>query len=76
MNFITGKTYSVSSVCDHNCVWEYKLEKRTEKSVWLTPLNGHQKADGTIRRTIKKYNGEEMVYPMGHYSMCPVLSAG
>ena len=66
MTFEIGKTYWTNSICDTNCIWEYKIEKRTEKSVWI---NGNRFG---IKRN---YEGNEMIYPLGKYSMAPMLTA-
>lgn len=64
--FTAGKTYSTRSVCDHNCVFEITVEKRTAKT--LTTSEGK-----TLR--IGVYEGVEFVKPMGSYSMAPIINA-
>jgi len=65
--FEEGKKYYCTSVCDQNCRWEYIITKRTDKSVWI----------GKDRFKINEsYNNEyEYIYPLGKYSMAPVLQA-
>lgn len=71
--FEIGTTYTMSSACDHNCVWTYTVIKRTAATVTIT--------DGTETRTCRiskdwsEYRGAETILPLGKYSMCPVLSA-
>lgn len=67
-NFIVGKTYYCRSICDHECIFTYEIVKRTEKTVWI---KSHGK-DVTSRR-VKQHEGNEMIFPEGQYSMCPVL---
>ncbi|WP_421878350.1 hypothetical protein [Pacificispira sp.] len=68
--FETGKTYYCRSVCDHDCIWTFTVERRSQSSVWLTDRRGNTK-----RRTIKVGAGTEFCFPLGRYSMAPVLSA-
>jgi len=62
--FEAGKTYYCRSICDSECKWEYTIERRTAKSVWIS---GNRFGIGT------GINGEEIVYPQGKYSMAPIL---
>jgi len=67
--FETGKTYSTSSICDHNCIYSFEILKRTAKSVWIKAHNE------ITRRKITVYEGRETFLPFGRYSMCPVITA-
>ena len=70
--FEIGQTYSCRSICDHECIFEFTVTKRTAKFVTLE--NRH----GRIRRAgvrVSEYDNAEMCYPMGNYSMCPVITA-
>jgi hypothetical protein len=33
--FEVGKTYSCRSACDYECVWNYEVVKRTDKSITI-----------------------------------------
>lgn len=72
--FIVGNTYKVRSICDHNCIWEYTVVKRTAKTVTLKDDTGHI-VTCRINAYVSERRNKESVYPMGHYSMCPILSA-
>jgi hypothetical protein len=72
VKFETGKIYFCRSACDYNCVWTFKVERRTDSSIWISDVNGHE-AGG--RRAIKIWNGVETCLPLGSYSMAPSLSA-
>lgn len=71
--FEIGKEYSTRSTCDHNCIWTYTVTARTDKMITVT--------DGKETKRLKIINGlsenrnAESVYPLGKYSMCPILSA-
>jgi hypothetical protein len=68
--FKAGNTYSMRSVCDHNCIWTYEVVRRTAKSVWLKDSKGDVK-----RCVVSVYDGAEHVMPKGRYSMAPILVA-
>ena len=34
--FEVGKTYSMRSACDHNCVWTYTVTARTAQTITIT----------------------------------------
>ncbi len=72
--FEVGKTYSMRSACDHNCVWSYKVIARTAQTVTLADEKGREISRKIIRR-ISEWNKAESVYPLGQYSMAPVLVA-
>lgn len=70
--FKVGNTYSARSVCDHNCVWTFKVSKRTAKFVtFVDELTGD-----TYRRGVHVWDGAEWARPFGDYSMAPTLYAG
>jgi hypothetical protein len=68
--FKVGKEYSCRSICDYECVWLFNVIKRTAKSIWIKDSRGD-----VIRKKISLYDNTEIVYPLGRYSMCPVLKA-
>ena len=34
--FEVGKQYSMSSICDHNCIWTYTVTTRTAQTITIT----------------------------------------
>jgi hypothetical protein len=67
--FEVGRTYSVRSLCDYDCVYSFLIERRTAKTVWL-------KCHGKTRaRRVRIVDGREACDPHGVYSMSPVLMA-
>jgi hypothetical protein len=64
--FEIGKTYSMRSACDHDCIWTYKILKRTDKTVTL---------DNNKSYRIGVYEDREIISPLGKYSMSPTLRA-
>lgn len=69
MKFIVGKTYSVRSICDYDCVFKFEVLARTDKTVTI------KKHGNVVRRKIRVSDGVEKIDPLGRYSMSPVLSA-
>ncbi len=69
-NFVVGTQYRATSVCDSNCHWDYTVQRRTAKSVWLLGADGE-----VIMRRVSVYMGVEQVNPKGSYSMAPILGA-
>lgn len=72
--FVTGKTYECRSICDYDCVWSYEVVKRTESTVTIKDTHS---GEVSTKRVLKcsEHFGVEMLEPLGHYSMCPTLSA-
>lgn len=68
--FQVGRIYQTRSICDYDCVYSYKVIKRTAKT--LTLLTEDNK---TVVRRIYLYEGEESCKPEGSFSMCPIIRA-
>jgi len=72
--FEINKTYECRSICDHNCVWRYTVTARTAATI--TVVDDHNEVKKfRIIKSISEYRNAESVYPLGKYSMCPILSA-
>lgn len=72
--FEIGKTYKMRSICDHECVWTYEVIDRTKCTVTLK--SDHDEIiKCRINKKTSEYRNTESVYPLGRYSMCPILSA-
>lgn len=69
-SFEAGKAYFCRSACDHNCTWTFTVASRTAKTI--------KTACGKTLRIHAKltdYNKAETVFPLGNYSMAPILTA-
>lgn len=68
--FEIGKTYTNSSICDHNSFTTIEVISRTEKTIKAI-------IDGKEIKTFRPYEfeGKEQIKPYGNYSMCMVISA-
>lgn len=73
IKFEIGKKYSVSSICDHNCVWTFTVTARTAQTITIT--DGKEIKKCRINKKYTEYRNVETVFPFGQYSMCPMLSA-
>ncbi len=68
VQFEVGKSYFCRSICDHDCVWTFTIARRTKSTITT-------KCGKTLRIIKALSTTEETVFPMGNYSMCPVLRA-
>lgn len=71
--FEVGKEYKMRSICDSNCIWSYTVIARTAQTITLT--DGIKTLKLRVSKKTSEYRGAETVYPLGQYSMCPMLSA-
>ena len=71
IKFIAGNKYSCNSICDQDANWTFEIIKRTAKSVWIKDFYSGE----TVRKAINLYEDIEQIFPLGQYSMAPVLKA-
>lgn len=71
--FEIGNTYSMKSICDHECVWTYTVVKRTATTITIT--DGKDATTCRINKIVSERNNAETIYPIGRYSMAPSLHA-
>lgn len=71
--FEIGKTYTMASPCDRNCVWTYTVTKRTAKTITIS--DGTETKTCRVNTQISEDRNAETIFPVGRYSMCPALSA-
>lgn len=71
MKFEVNEKYKCHSACDHNCVWIFEVIKRTAKQIVIS--DGEKEFRCKIHN--EEYNKDEFVFPLGNYSMCPILRA-
>jgi len=70
IQFEIGKTYGSRSICDSDCIFEYVIIGRTAKQLTMVNWKGE-----TVRKGVREQDGEEVCYPEGRYSMCPIIRA-
>lgn len=68
--FQVGQTYSTRSACDYDCVFSFTVIKRTAKFVTIEDRHGKVRRCG-----IKVWDNVESCFPLGSYSMAPIISA-
>ena len=79
--FEVGKTYTMFSPGNTDCIWTYKVVARTAQTVTLKDLstNYREQSKAPQRFRINKqtiaFRNAETVYPLGQYSLCPSLTA-
>lgn len=71
--FEIGKTYITKSPCYHNCTWTFTVAKRTTCTVTIT--DGEKTKRCRIIKGLSEENGAEAIFPLGQYSMAPILRA-
>lgn len=71
--FEIGKSYSMRSACDHNCIWTYTVTNRTAQTVTIS--DGKEVKKCRISKKHSEYRNAETIFPLGQYSMCPSLTA-
>ena len=64
--FQVGQRYTTRSACDRDCVFGLVVASRTAKTIKTT-------SGKTLRISI--YDGAEVVWPQGKYSMAPIIRA-
>lgn len=69
LRFEVGRTYQTRSICNHDCIFEIVITKRTAKFVTV------DKRGEVTRCKIHMIDGKEVIFPYGQYSMCPVFHA-
>jgi len=65
MNQTKNTILTARSICDHDCIFEVELLKRTAKTATVL-VRGVQK-----RCKIHSRDGEEFIFALGQYSMAP-----
>jgi hypothetical protein len=69
VKFQAGVSYYCRSICNYDCVWHFRIIRRTAASVWVL-VNGEE-----VRRGVEVWEGVEQFAPFGRYSMSPTVSA-
>jgi hypothetical protein len=73
--FKVGTTYSCRSICDYECIWEFTVISRTDKTIVVTQEGVAGAKSLRINAKLSEHNGAETVFPLGRYSMAPTLVA-
>ena len=71
--FEIGKEYSMRSICNHDCIWTYTVTARTAQTITIT--DGKEVKKCRISKKASEHRDTETIFPLGQYSMAPMLSA-
>lgn len=71
--FEIGKSYTMRSIGDHDCIWTYTVIKRTSKTITIS--DGKETKTCRVNAQTSEIRNAESIYPLGRYSMSPILSA-
>ena len=73
--FMVGKVYTTRFIGDSNIVLSYKVIHRTASTVIIEDTRTEEVKKCRIIKKLSEYRGAESIYPMGQYSMAPIISA-
>ena len=73
--FEIGKTYTMRSACNHECVWAYEVLSRTAQTITVKCLTTNNIKKCRVNKYLTERNNQEAVFPLGNYSMAPILRA-
>lgn len=71
--FEVGKIYQTRSICNNECIISITVTARTDKTI--TVIEHGETKRLRINEASTEYRKAETVYPWGHYSMAPMISA-
>lgn len=75
LKFEVGNIYACRSACDYDCIWYFRVVSRTKSTITILKDGDTKPVRKRINKQLSECNGAESVYPLGNYSMAPVLSA-
>ena len=73
--FTVGKVYTTRFIGDSNIILNFKIIHRTASTVIIEDMKTGEAKKCRIIKKLSEYRGAESIYPMGQYSMAPILSA-
>lgn len=73
--FKVGKVYTTRFIGDSNIVLNYRVIHRSASTVIIEDVKTEEVKKCRIIKKLSEYRDAESVYPMGQYSMAPILSA-
>ena len=75
LKFEVGNIYACRSACDHDCIWYFRVVSRTKSTVTILEDGEKNPVVKRINKQLSETLDAESVYPLGNYSMAPILSA-
>ncbi len=73
--FQENKTYQCRSICNYDCVWTFKVIKRTPSTITIKDVDSNKVKTCRISKKSSEHFGCEIIHPLGSYSMAPSLWA-
>ena len=73
--FTTNTLYFARVVGNHQRITLYRVERRTERSVWLSRIITQRTPQAVHRRSIIVVDDHEQCLPVGRYAKAPVLNS-
>ena len=67
-SFVVGGVYETPSICNSDCIFSYRVEKVTAKTVVIADKFGKTK-----RCKIHNDGSVPYIFPDGQYSTCPII---
>lgn len=75
LKFEVGNIYACRSICNYDCVWYFRVVSRTKSTITILKDGEKNPVVKRINKQVSETLDAESVYPLGNYSMAPVLSA-
>ena len=75
LKFEVGNIYACRSICNYDCIWYFKVVSRTKSTITILKDDEKNPIVKRINKQVSETLDAESVYPLGNYSMVPVLSA-
>lgn len=75
LKFEVGNIYACRSICNYDCIWYFKVVSRTKSTITILKDGEKNPIVKRINKQVSDTLDAESVYPLGNYSMAPILSA-
>ena len=75
LKFEVGNIYACRSICNYDCVWYFRVVSRTKSTITILKDGEKNPVVKRINKQVSETLDAESVYPLGNYSMVPILSA-
>lgn len=73
--FQVNNVYQCRSLCNYDCVWTYKVVKRTQATITIKDLDTNEVKTCRVSKKASERFNCEIIRPQGSYSMAPSLWA-
>lgn len=75
LKFEVGNIYACRSICNYDCVWYFRVVSRTKSTITILKDGEKNPVSKRINKQLSETLDAESVYPLGNFSMAPILSA-